>query len=340
VVSLLTDTSFESWERAEARLAQSPIPVDHFIYWNEAFADFQFDYPLPTGEHRLSARVNGFRMGGDFSQTRVTYVPDGGRPRTMTVAGAPQRLEFQPSLAEAVLSMVRRGAAQFGSERLLLLFVFCLAIPQRRWPVAIRAFTGFLAGHVTAVLFMALRPGAPDPSLQWLAQIAAGSLLVIAAVQNLAAAGTTATTIVAALFGVANAVGLGLVARAALPVAGSYGLVALVAFLVVIELGAVWVLLIVQPLLRLAFRAGFPAWLPLVFLSAIPAHEGSHAIFDAANRLAGLEEFGFSQPVVRVIVDHWPVLALALALLTLLVTSLAVRRGASQWLPPDAHAVR
>ena len=169
IVSLLTDTSFESWERAEARLAQPPIPVDRFIYWNEAFADFQFDYALASGEHRLSARVNGLRMGGDFFQTRVTYVPVAGGQRTMTVAGPPQRLEFEPPLSDAVLSMIRRGAAQLGSERLLLLFVFCLAIPQRRLNVAVRAFSAFLVGHVAVALFMRLMPGAPDPSVQWLA---------------------------------------------------------------------------------------------------------------------------------------------------------------------------
>ena len=243
-------------------------------------------------------------------------------------------------MSDAVLSMVRRGAAQLGSERLLLLFLFCLAIPQRRLNVAVRAFAAFLVGHVAVVLFMTLLPGAPDPSVQWLAQIAAGSLLVIAAIQNMASAGPAATMVVSVLFGACHAVGLGLVARAALPVAGSHALLALAAFLVVIELGAVWLLLIAQPLLRMAFRIGFPAWLPLAFLSAIPAHEGSHAILDAASRLAGLEVFGFSQPLVNVVVNHWPVLTLAAALAALLVTALAVRRGGTSWLPPDAHAAR
>jgi hypothetical protein len=340
IVSLLTDTSVDSWERAEARLAQPPIPIDRFVYWNEAFADFQFDYALSSGEPRLSARVNGLRMGGDFFQTRVTYVPAAGGQRTMTVAGPPQRLEFEPSLSDAVLSMVRQGAAQLGSERLLLLFLFCLAIPQRRLNVAVRAFSAFLVGHVAVALFMSLMSGAPDPSVQWLAQIATGSLLVIAAIQNMASAGSMATMVVSVLFGACSAAGLGAVARAALPSAGSHKLLALAAFLVVIELGAVWLLLVARPLLRVAFRVGVPVWLPLVFLSAIPAHEGSHAVLDAANRLAALEVFGFSQPLVTVIKNHWPVLTVAVALTALLVTALLARRGGTTWLPPDAHAAR
>ncbi len=160
IVSLLTDTSFENWQRAEARLAQPPLPVDQFVYWNEAFADFRFDYVLSDGEHRLSARVNGLGTGGDFTQTEVTYVPAAGRPRTMTVAGPPQRLEFEPPFVEAVLSMVRRGAAQFGSEWLLVLFVFCLAIPQRPLHVAVRAGAGLIAGHVVVVILVTLLPGA------------------------------------------------------------------------------------------------------------------------------------------------------------------------------------
>jgi hypothetical protein len=340
IVSLLTDRSFDSWERAVAHLTEPPIPADRFVYWNEAFADFQFDYALPAGEHQVSARVNGLRMGGDFFQTRVTYVPAAGRERTMTVVGPPQRLEFEPGLSDAVRQMVRRGAAQLGAEQLLLLFVFCLAIPQRRLKVALKAFTAFLVAHVAVVLLLTALPGSPDPAVQWLAQAAAGALLVVAAIQNIASAGPRATMVVSVLFGAANAVGLGLTARAALPVAGSHGLLALTAFLVAIELGAVWLLVIAQPLLRLAFRLGFPSWLPLAFLSAIPAHEGSHAIVDAATRLAGLEVLGLSQPVAAIVVNHWPVLTLAAALVALLLTALTVRRGGTSWLPPDAHTAR
>jgi hypothetical protein len=341
IVSLLTDTSFETWERAEARLTQAPFPLDKLIYWNEAFADFQFDYPLADGEHRLSARVNGLRMGGDFFQTRVTYVPVSGAPRTMTVAGPPQRLEFEPSAADAVVNMVRRAAAQMGVERLLLLFVFCLAIPQRRLDVPVRALTAFFASQIGGVLLMALLPGAAaDPAVQSLAQIATGSLLVIAAIQNVASAGGSATIVVSLLFGACHAVGLGAAARAALPVAGSHSILALAAFLGVIEGGALWLLLIARPLLRTAFQFGFPAWLPLAVLSAIPAHEGSHAVLDAASRLGALGEFGFSQPLVSVVVNHWPVLALGTALVVLLITAAAIRRGASNWLPPDPHPVR
>ena len=249
-------------------------------------------------------------------------------------------VEFEPPLSDAVLNLIRRGAAQLGSDRLLLLFLFCLAVPQRRLSVAVRAFTAFLVGHVAVVLFMTLLPGAPDPAVQWLAQIATGALLVIAAVQNMASAGPVATMAVSALFGMGHAVGLGLVAQAALPMAGSHAVLALAAFLVVIELGAIWLLLIIQPLLRMAFRIGLPGWLPLACLSAIPAHEGSHAILDAASRLAGLEVFGFSQPLVNAVVNHWPVLTLAAALAALLVTALAVRRGGTSWLPPDAHVAR
>jgi hypothetical protein len=220
------------------------------------------------------------------------------------------------------------------------LLVFCLAIPQRRLNVAVRAFTAFLIGHAAVVLVMALLPGAPHPAVQWLAQTAAAALLVLAAVQNVASAGPAATMTVSALVGVCSAVGLGLVARAALPMTGSHGVAALVAFLAVIELGALLVLLIIQPLLRMTFRLGLPGWLPLACLSAIPAHEGSHAILEAANRLAGLEVFGFSQPLVNVVVNHWPVLTLAAALAVLLVTALTVRRGGTSWPAPDPHTAR
>ncbi len=335
ILSPLGDGSFASYETAVSRFTQPPIPQERFVYWNEAFADFQFEYPVTGATPRISARLNGLRLGGDFFQTRATYLPPSGRPRTLTVAGPPQRVVFEPPLSDALGAFLRRGAERLLTERLLLIFLVCLAIPRRSAGAVLRPFALFAAAHVLAVTVVAARAGAVAGSTMDLAQVVAGCALALAAVQNIMGAGLAPVSVAAALFGAASGVGLGGAMRQLLPLAGSHAAPALVLFLVVIEIGAAWVLLMLQPVARIPFGWRVPAWLTLAALSAIPAHEGAHAAIDAAGRLEA-QDLAFSGPVVHVLVTHWPVLALTSALVVLLFVSLTGRRAAP-WMPPEGR---
>jgi hypothetical protein len=333
ILSPLGDSSFTSYDTATARFTQAPIPVDRFVYWNEAYVDIQLDYPLSDASPAISARLNGLRMGGDFFQTRATYLPATGRPRTWTVTGPPQRIFFEPPLSAAVTGFIRRGVDQLTAQPMLLLFVFCLAIPQWRMTQALGPFAAFVAALALVAVLAVSLGDAPAASAQSIAEIAAGAGLVLAAVQNVAASGPGAAVVAAVAFGAGSGVGLGADLREMLPLAGSHAAAAIVAFLIVLSVGALWVLLIMQPLVRMAFRWRAPAWLVTAALSAVPAHQAAHAVVDAAGRLAA-QDLALAGPATQAVVAHWPVLALASAVLVLAAVS---RLRRAEWTGPDGR---
>ena len=227
IVSPFDDNSFDSYEGASRRLAGAPIPPDRYVYWNEAFVDFQMDYAIASDSPGLSARLNGLRLGGDFFQTRATYLPPDGPARTFTIAGPPQRVVFEPPLPDAVTAFLRGVATQVLGERLLALFILCLAIPQRSTAAALRQFAAFALPHVALAAWVAARSGPPLDATQDVAHIAAAAALVLAAIQNIANSRSGARDVVAAIFGAASGVLLGSDVHEAWPLAGSHAVAAL-----------------------------------------------------------------------------------------------------------------
>ena len=140
--------------------------------------------------------------------------------------------------------------------------------------------------------------------------MAAGTALVLAAIQNIAGSGVTARTIVAAVFGFAAGVALGADVYDVLPLAGSY-----------FAAGSDGVPRRLPSLAARgcshccspcsAFRSRWPAptWLTMAALSAIPAHEAAHAALDAGARLAG-QDGELAGPLTQRLVAQWPVLSL------------------------------
>ena len=116
-----------------------------YVYWNEAFADF----PVRL---RHCARFGAVVRSAEWAADGRRLLPDArdlsarsGRPRTFTVVGSPQRVLFEPTLTEAVTAFVGRAVDALVRERLLWLWVVCLAIPPRPLRDALRLFGIFAA---------------------------------------------------------------------------------------------------------------------------------------------------------------------------------------------------
>lgn len=308
ILSPFTDTSFDRYETAKARLSGPPIPRDRAIYWNEAYVDLEYEYPLASPDARVTARVNGLRLGGDFFQTRVTYVPASGRPRTMTVSGPPQRITFEPPLAIAVTALVRRGVDQLGNQRLLWLFVLCLAIPARRLDEVVRPFAAFAIVYAIALGAVTLSSTTVRDDVFYAAQFVAGLGVVLAAVQAIVGTRWFASAVVAAVFGAAAGLLLGSAMHELLPLAGSHGGLSVLSFAVLVTLFAGALLVALKSLVPLPYRSPAPAWLVTAALCALPAHEAAHVMSDVAGRIAERTPWEL-QPLLAAIVGHWPVLA-------------------------------
>jgi hypothetical protein len=333
IVSPFDDHSFDSYEGAVQRLSGPPIPLDRYVYWNEAFVDLQVDYAVASDSPGLSARLNGLRLGGDFFQTRATYVPSEGPVRTFIVAGSPQRVVFEPPAADAVTGFLGRAIPVVLGERLLALFIFCLAVPRRSTAAFLRQFAAFAMPHAVAAACVLAMFSPPVEATQDVAQVIAAAALVLTAVQNVANSSVVSRAIGAATFGVASGITLGSNVHGAWPLAGSHAPVALGVFLVLVAIGSAAALMLVQPLLRIPFSWRAPAWLTMAALSAVPAHEAMHAAGEAMARLRG-QDLEVAGPITRFAVNGWPVLTLVMLLVVMLTWSILARRSA--WSVSDA----
>lgn len=318
ILSPFADTAFDRYETATARLSGPPIPRDSAIYWNEAFVDIEYEYALASAAARVTARLNGLRLGGDFFQTRATYRPANGRPRTITVSGPPQRVAFEPPASAAITTLARRGVDQLGNQRLLWLFVFCLAVPLRRLDAAVPPFAVFAMAYAATLTTVALREAAVSDESFYLAQFVAGAAVVLAAAQAIAGAGRRATAVVAAVFGAAAGLLLGSAMHELLPLSGSHGLVAILSYAVLVTLCAAAVLVVFLSLARLPYRVQAPEWLITAALCALPAHEATHVMTDVARRLGERSPWDLP-PLLAQFLAHWPFIAVS-AFLTVMWT--------------------
>jgi hypothetical protein len=247
-------------------------------------------------------------MGGDFFQIRATFIPAAGASRTVTVSGPPQRVLFEPTGVQAASILLRRGVDVLPSERLLWLFVLCLAIQSRR---AWRPLAVFLFGHVAVLLWVALRAAPVADVTVDLAQFVLGGSVVLAAVQGLVGSSVRAMMVTAACAGVTSAIVLGHRAHEWVPLAGAYGGAASGALAILVALIAVGALALLRPLIRVPYQWKVPGWLVTVGWAAIPAHEASHEVVAAADRLVGADPLAL-RPGVQFVLTHGAFLALLL----------------------------
>ena len=335
ILSPLGDASFSSFETAEGRFQQSPIPADRYVYWNEAFADFRFDYPLANGPHHVSARLNGLRMGGDFFQTRATYMPISGKSRHYTIVGSPQRIEFEPSLVVGVSAFLTAATMMWPRQWTLVLLLLCLASPGRPSRDVWRTFWVFALAHVAAEVFVAMRGQTLAAPVTVLTQIISGAALIAVSVQTVVGA---SSTLVAAIFGGATGAMLGSGVSDLVPLAGSFAVPGLLAFNGLMVGGGVLILSLLQQVVAALGREHRLQRLATVVVSIIAAHQGTHILLDTAARLQDdtLEPAG---PLQSTLTGHWPIVALLLTLGVMLLMALNGRRANAEIAPNGPSAL-
>jgi hypothetical protein len=277
----------------------------------------------------LSARLNGLRLGGDFFQTRATFIPTEGRPRTFVITGSPQRVLFEPPAASAVGLFLRRAIGQLLDERLLALALLCLAIPRRTITALLGQFSALAVSHLIAAAWVAARGSTLAGTTQDAVLVIGSAALVIAAIQNITGASTRARAAVVAVVGIASGVGLGAGVHDVVSLAGSHAGLALATFLGGVAAGGALVLVLLHSALQAPFRWRVPAWLTLAALSAVPAHEGAHIALEGMQRLRAVD-LDAAGSLTRLLITGWPVLTLIGALLGLLLLAKVSGQAASR----------
>ena len=286
-ISLPSDRSFESYDKALANLSSPPLPVETDLVWEEGLLDVGFAFPIKSDQSQFSISP-GLTGLGIRVNVVLRFLPPGGAERAFDVHGDPGIVRLDPRWHQAALRFVEDGFFHILDGIDHLLFLLCLVIPFRRMRSLAVVVTSFTIAHSVTLIASAYDLA---PTSLWfppLVETLIAVSIVYMAFENIVYAmrDRDAGTLdqralerrwaVAFGFGLIHGFGFSFALRESLQFAGSHLLTSLVSFNVGVELGQLLVLVVLIPALNLFFRYVVAERVGTILLSALVAHTGWH----------------------------------------------------------------
>ena len=284
-IALPSDRSFQSFEQAYASVTGPRLPDDTELVRTQALLDVLIDAPIASADSRFSINPELARLGMR-TVTVVHFVTPEGEVRAFEFSGNPGLVQLDPRWHQAFFRFVGLGVRHILQGYDHLLFVMCLIIPFRRVRPLIILVTSFTVAHSITLLLAA---SGFAPSRLWFPsfiEMLIAASIVYMALENIVGTRWQRRSIIAFAFGLVHGFGFSFVLSETLQFAGSHLLTSLLAFNLGVELGQVLVVLLVVPLLNLAFRNARAERIGTIVLSALLAHSGWHWMSDRATAFA------------------------------------------------------
>jgi len=334
-ISLDSDRSFESYERATAHIAGPSLPAGTNVAWNQTLLDVWFAYPIRAQGSAFSIHPVLGRLGLRVVTALRFVLPDG-TVRAFEFTGDPGLVRLDPRWHQAALRFVQEGFLHILDGTDHLLFLVCLVIPLRRFRALIPVVTAFTVAHSITLIASAYDLG-PDalwfpPLIETLIAVS----IVYMALENIVGGATVERRWVMAFgFGLVHGFGFSFALKQALQFAGSHLLTSLLSFNVGVELGQLLVLVLLVPLLEFGFRHVVAERMGTILLSALVAHTGWHWMLERGDKL---RQYRFEWPTLTAQwlagAMRWAMAAVILAAAIWLVRSL--RRRPIEPSPPQS----
>jgi HupE/UreJ protein len=284
-VSLESDKSFASYERALAHVTGARLPSDLELYWEQGLLDVLFDYPIAPERADFSIRPRLDRLGLRTT-VALRFLPAEGIVRAFELHGDPGLVRLDPRWHQAALRFVGTGFLHILEGADHLLFLLCLVVPFRRLGQLVWIVTSFTVAHSITLIASAygLGPGGLwfPPLIETLIAIS----ILYMAVENVLGSSVPRRWIITFAFGLVHGFAFSYALRDSLQFAGSHLLTSLLAFNVGIELGQLLVLALLVPALELAFRRVVAERIGTIILSLVVGHTAWHWMTERAERLS------------------------------------------------------
>jgi len=344
-VSLPSDTSFDSYEKAVAHVTGAPLSASVDLATSQALVDVMLDYPVAHAESRVSistrfetaalrsVTVLRFRSGTSTGREGTSIgraLQDGvqgGVERAFQFHGNSGVVRLDPRWLQAASRFVVDGFFHILGGVDHLLFLLCLVIPFRRLGALIVIVTSFTVAHSVTLIASAYDMA---PSALWfppLVETLIAASIVYMALENIVSPALNRRWVITFAFGLVHGFGFSFVLRDTLQLAGSHVLTSLLSFNVGVELGQLVVLALTIPALDALFRYGVPERIGTIVLSALVAHTGWHWMTERGGRLAQYQfewpafDFAFLDLLLR-----WAMLAVGLAGVAWLIFGVLAKR--------------
>jgi hypothetical protein len=294
-VSLPSDRSFGTYESALAHLTKDP-PLSNGteLIWNQGLLDVLYEYPIQSEHSDFSIDPVLEKLGMKATSV-IRFLPPGGAVRAFEFLGDPGLVRLDPRWHQAALRFVHLGFLHILDGTDHLLFLLCLVIPFRRLRPLVVVVTAFTVAHSITLLSSAYDL---VPDVLWfppLIETLIATSIFYMALENIVSVRLQRRWLLAFAFGLVHGFGFSFALRQTLQFAGSHLLTSLLSFNIGVELGQVFVLLLLVPALNLLFRLGLPERTGTIILSALVADTGWHWMLERGARL---RQFRFEWPTL------------------------------------------
>lgn len=323
-VALEADRSFGQWDTALAASRAPRIAANTEILWDQGLLDLLIEFPIRSGRARFSIEPRFERFGLRVLHV-LRFVPadwPATPERVFELDREPGLVHLDPGSVQTVGRFVRSGFLHILQGLDHLLFLLCLMIPFRRfWALAAIA-TAFTVAHTLTLLVAALGYA---PGGLWFAPLVEtliAASIVYMALENMLGVALRWRWIMAFVFGLVHGFGFSFALQHELQFAGGHLVLALLSFNAGVELGQLFALVIVVPILDQMLRwisqdrdEGTRAArerIATLILSALVAHTAWHWFLERGEQL-----LRFPWPVIDELalasLMRWAMAALILA---------------------------
>lgn len=292
-VELPSDRSFTDFDTARANLLSEPLEDSVNLYWRQGVLDVMVTYPISDENANFSVDPLLGTLANETT-TVLRFLVPGGAERLFNYTGNPGVVDLDPRWHQAALRFVGMGFEHILEGIDHLLFLFCLVIPLRSLRGLIPVVTSFTVAH-SITLISAAFGLAPDvlwfpPLIETLIALS----IVYMAFENIVGARLEHRWIVTFGFGLIHGFGFSFLFSDTLQFAGGHLFSSLLAFNVGVELGQLFILLLVIPLLNLLFSRFVRERIGTILLSALVAHSAWHWMLE---RGATFGEYQLQMPI-------------------------------------------
>jgi hypothetical protein len=277
-ISLSSDRSFDTYDRAVARVRGAKLPDTTQVYYNQGFLDLELHYPIRSENSPFAMRVLFGRGLANRTATYINFIrPDGG-VRAFRIHDDTPLVHLDPKAHQAAWVFLKAGFYRFLDGLDHLLFVIVLALPFRRVRDLVKPFVAFAVGHSITLAVAAFGLAQLDT---WFAPTI-GALIAFSIVYVSIENGIGRSQFlrhrwaVALVFGLFHGLGFAIALQETLQFAGSHPVAALAAYNIGLELGTLIILAIVVPAANLMFSSVLAERAGIIVSSVLIGHAGWH----------------------------------------------------------------
>lgn len=292
-VSLPSNRSFTTFEEAMENIQSPPLDDTTNLFWRQGVLDVLVTFPIESDQSDFSIDP---QLGTLSAQTTTVlrFILPNGAERVFNYLGNPGLVELDPRWHQAAFRFITMGFEHILEGIDHLLFLFCLVIPLRSMRALIPVVTSFTIAHSITLIGSAFGIA---PSALWfppLIETLIALSIVYMAFENIVGARLEHRWIVTFAFGLVHGFGFSFLFSDTLQFAGGHLFSSLLAFNIGVELGQLFILILVIPVLNLLFKYFVKERIGAILLSALLAHSAWHWMLE---RGATLGLFQFQMPI-------------------------------------------